>query len=178
MRSLAYKPLPMTTCFICQNKTSICECGLCQASLCKNCRSQLSHKDFALIETKPEHLNHKAYCPTCFDEKIAPELFEYQEFEAKAYETYMLTKNYNGSVRVFSRHIKTVAVEECVDRRQMILMLAYQAARLGFNAIISTDIKSKKVFESKSYSSHVWSGSALPAQVDGERLELASLKGA
>ena len=66
--------------------------------------------------------------------------------------------------------------DSCDDRRECILRLAFFAAELGFNAIIESEVDSKKVRKG-AYQSSTWSGSALPADVDGARLEKASLKG-
>ncbi len=87
-----------------------------------------------------------------------------------------MTKNYEGQPHVMARHHKTVQVQKCEDRRQAILMLAYQAAKLNFNALISADIKHHKVFAKDGYSNYEWSGSAMPAKIDAQRLELSSLR--
>ncbi|NCN26945.1 hypothetical protein GW915_05160 [bacterium] len=164
-------------CTQCHSKKFSACCGLCEAKLCKKCRITLDFKDFLLLEEKPDYTSHPPYCPNCYDEKVYPDLLEYRQFETMANEVYFFTTNYREYIHVFSKHTKKVLVHKCDDRRQTILMLAYQAAKLGFNAIISAEIKSKKILVDQGYQSTEWSGSAMPANVDGEKLDLLALKG-
>ena len=164
-------------CSQCDSKKAVSTCGLCQKELCKSCRQTLDAKNFSLLLKRPEHLNHSAYCSDCFDLKVAPDLAEYEDLENKADDVYFLSKNFRGSVHIYEKHTKTIFVEKCDDRRQLILMLAYQAAKLNFNAIISADIKSKKINAPGGYEYSEWSGSAIPANIDGPRFEASSLRG-
>lgn len=123
----------------------------------------------------PRELAVRLYCPPCFDEKIAAPLAKYEELLEKAKDIYFLSRDYPGYVRVLRRHTKRVQVPDCDDRRETILRMAYVAAELGMNAIIEATVESKKVRINK-YKTHRWSGSAMPALIDGDQLERTSLK--
>jgi hypothetical protein len=163
-------------CARCNAEASLVECGLCQKSFCKKCRQSLDPTAFELLIKIPKDFSHAHYCIDCFDAKVAPFQAEYEENAAKAHEVYFLTKNYRGFVRITKRHTKRVEVRECDDRRLTILKMAYAAAELGFNAIIEAEVDDKKIRMNK-YQSTAWSGSALPANIDGEQLEKSSLRG-
>jgi hypothetical protein len=124
----------------------------------------------------PEHLKLYLYCARCFHDRILPEQTRYEELMEQAKEVYFLSKAYRGNVRILKRHTKRVSVDDCDDRRECILRLAFKAVELGFNAIIQAEIESEKTHVNHRQST-LWRGSALPADVDGERLELSSLKG-
>ncbi|MCC2677947.1 MAG: hypothetical protein K0R29_523 [Pseudobdellovibrio sp.] len=71
--------------------------------------------------------------------------------------------------RLIKRKEAKLVVEECPDRDETMLRLAFQAAEKGFNAIIDVDIKSKKVKEGK-YQHTMYSGTAIPANVTDNKL--------
>ena len=93
----------------------------------------------------------------------------------KAKDIYFLTKAYPGYIRVLQRHTKRVQVEACDDRRETIMRLAFFAAELGFNSIIEAEVESSKR-RVGGYQSSTWTGSAMPAKIDGDQLERSSLR--
>ncbi len=123
----------------------------------------------------PAELSKGTYCLHCFDATVLPKQKEYQDKLERAEDIYFLTKAYPGYVRVLKRHTKRVQVEACNDRRETILRMAFFAVELGFNAIIEADVKSQKT-RNHGHQSSLWSGSAMPAQIDGEQLERSSLR--
>jgi hypothetical protein len=150
-------------------------CGLCQKNLCKNCVQEVDSHAFSFFSKIPEELKKGNICPTCFEDKILPHKKRFDELLEKANDIYFLTKSYKGYVRVHNKHSKRVIVADCDDRRETIVRLAFFAAELGFNAIIDSEVESKKVRMGK-YQSTRWYGSALPAKIDGEQLERSSLR--
>ena len=121
-------------------------------------------------------LNTKAnqVCGLC-NEPVCKSCVIAMESEAFTKDVYFLTKAYPGYVRVLRKHTKRVVVEDCADRRDTIVRMAFFAAELGFNAIIEAEVESFKT-RSHGYLSSRWKGSAMPAQIDGEQLERASLR--
>ena len=130
---------------------------------------------FTYMSKVPADLAHARYCPRCYDAKIAQAVIDYEAMVEKAKDVYFLTKAYPGYVRVLRKHTKRVVVEDCADRRDTIVRMAFFAAELGFNAIIEAEVESFKT-RSHGYLSSRWKGSAMPAQIDGEQLERASLR--
>lgn len=132
-------------------------------------------KDFLLLDERPAELNHSAYCGECFDTKVRPELLEYERLEAMAKEVYFQSNNFRGNSHILSKYSKSISVAKCDDRRQLILMLAYKAAKLNYNAIVSADIRSKRIYEEGGYGHYEWSGSAIPANINGALFEASKV---
>ncbi|MBS1984202.1 MAG: hypothetical protein JST16_08520 [Bdellovibrionales bacterium] len=162
-------------CDICGGKKAPFDCGICAKHVCKSCLEYIDTNSFDFMSHTPPELTKGNYCPVCFEEKIVPARAEYDALMEKAADVYFLTRAYPGYVHVLRRHTKRVNIPECDDRRETIMRMAFLAAELGFNAIIDAEVKSFKVHKN-SRKSALWTGSAVPAQIDGEQLERTSLK--
>ena len=163
------------TCASCGALKSPFSCGICQIALCKSCVQEVDSHSFSYFSKIPAELKKGNICPKCYEDKILPHKQRFDELLEKANDIYFLTKSYKGYVRVHNKHSKRVVVEDCDDRRETIVRLAFFAAELGFNAIIDSEVESKKVRMGK-YQSTRWFGSAVPAKIDGEQLERSSLR--
>jgi hypothetical protein len=163
------------SCALCQNPKATKTCGLCQAQICKSCQELPPPHAFLYLRSIPEKLDHPSYCYKCFEEHVASELAAYEVMAEKAKNVYFLTQDYRGYVRVLRRHTTRVAVEDCDDRREIILKMAYMAAELGFNSIIQSKVECSSVYN-HGYESSRWRASALPALIDAEQLERSSLQ--
>ena len=164
------------TCIGCGATKKLQNCEYCARPVCKNCSEFLSDDDFSFYPKAPKTIKLGAVCDECFITHVEPEKVIYDELMAKASEVYFLTKNYRGNVRISAKHTKRVSVASCLDRRETIMRLAFFAAQLGFNAILEGELVDKKI-RVDGYQSTRWSGSAMPATIDGEHLERASLRG-
>jgi hypothetical protein len=162
-------------CFICQKPKAPKTCELCHGSICKACQQTLSTDAFLYLAKIPTRLSHSSYCVKCYDDEVLPALTDYNEMTERAKDVYYLSKAYPGWIRVLQRHTKRVVVDDCDDRRETILRLAFQAAEMGFNAIIEAEVESFKT-RNHAYQSARWKGSAMPAKIDGDHLELTSLR--
>jgi hypothetical protein len=163
------------TCAVCGGPKAPKTCGLCEASICKTCQEILGSEAFLYMNPIPENLRHVSYCVRCYDEQVAAPLAAYEAMADKARNVYFLTQDYKGYVRIMSRHKIRISIDDCDDRRETILKLAYRAAELGFNAIIQSRVESVCVNAPGGYQSSRWKASALPAIIDGEQLERSSL---
>ena len=163
-------------CVYCSSKKTPFCCELCGAVSCKGCTVRLDFEKNPSLARIPSLVGREIICASCFDAHGAEAQARDRDLESRAKETYFLTKNFRGNVRISRRHTKRVSIEGCADRRDCILRLAYFAAELGFNAIIDAELESKKIVMGR-YQSAEWRGSALPATIDGEHLERASLRG-
>jgi hypothetical protein len=166
-----------TTCKECNSDKRLRECVYCRQLICKNCTHFSEESDYNLYLKIPSSVKTGSCCEECFLQNIKPELENYQSLVLQAKDVFFITKNYRGNVRIFAKHTKRVLSLECSDRREAILKLALQAAQLKFNAIIEGEIEDKKVKSAGGYQSTRWFASALPANIDGDHLELASLRG-
>jgi hypothetical protein len=157
------------SCCVCQKPKTTLVCGVCQQDVCKSCTVFTEPDQFSFLLKKPEHLNHSAFCSTCYTEKISPEVAKYEATMETAKNILVFEISQGKETRLIKRKEAKLVVEECPDRDETMLRLAFQAAEKGFNAIIDVDIKSKKVKEGK-YQHTMYSGTAIPANVTDNKL--------
>ena len=98
-------------------------------------------------------------------EKISPHLEHYRLLLDKAKEVIVFNKSQGKETRFVKRDELPIRVDDCPDYEEIILRMAMMAVQVGCNAIIDVQISSKKI-KNGSYSTKMWSGTALPAHVD------------
>lgn len=161
----------MNLCCACRTPRVSTECEICQEPACKKCILHLGEDAFAFLPDVPEQLKKSRYCPLCYDSQVAPELAIYDEILARAKEVVFLTEGYRGEVPVIRKSKVEVRIAACADRDEVILRLAFLAARDGYNAVIKSVVSSVKV-RNHSYVKSEWSGHGTPAVVDEKKLQL------
>lgn len=159
----------MSTPCLCGKSTSGLECGLCKTSLCKNCTEFLEPSDFTFFATLPEELAHGAYCSDCFISKVQPIIEQYNATLEAAKNINVYEKTQGKETRFLSRKEKPVSVENCPDRQEALLRLAFLTVQKGFNAVIDVKIDGKKVINA-GYQTTVYFGSGVPSTVDERRV--------
>ena len=162
-----------STCCICQKPKATLECGICKEALCKYCAQFLEDDAFSFLAQIPPELAHGTYCNPCFDAKVAPELASYQETMERAKNIHVFEKDQGKETRFFKRLEETLKVENCADRNETVLRLAFFTVKAGFNTLIDVDVDYAKV-RNGSYKTHVWNGSGIPTHVDEARLNRKS----
>lgn len=156
------------SCCSCFNAKASLECGLCHQAVCKKCAQFLAEDSFSFLAKVPEQLTHTVYCPQCFDAQVAAPLAEYNETMEKAKNISIYFKEQSKETRLLSRKEAPVKVENCPDREETLLRLAFFAAHKKFNGLIDVELISKKIREG-SYQTQSWSGSAIPVNLDARR---------
>ncbi len=127
--------------------------------------------DSFLFERRvPKDLTHAVYCNPCFDQHVAGPLAEYQERLNAAKNVFVFMKNQSKETRLIKRKLPMVRVEDCDDRDETILRLAYAAVKAGCNAIVDADLVAKKEKDG-GYQWTRWCGTALPVKVDSGKME-------
>jgi hypothetical protein len=139
------------------------QCGLCQHPLCKDCTQFLDPSEFSFLKTVPEDLAHSTYCGPCYDEKAAPALASYVTIMDRAREIGVFYKNERNlpSHRSSNRILK---VENCPDRKETLLRLAFFAAEMSYNALVNVELTSRKV-KTAGYQTTLWNGTGFPAHL-------------
>jgi hypothetical protein len=112
----------------------------------------------------PAPLSHSRYCGSCFSAEVSPVLEHYEETLGRAKNVLVFFKTRKRGLRVVKREKIPERVDECADRDETILRLAYIAAEKGYGALIEVDVNSKKV-RNEGYQSSIWSGSGVAAEV-------------
>ena len=154
-------------CFTCGKKTTK-TCALCEQKTCKVCAHNLPKDSFLYLDVIPENLRHFYYCNDCFHKEVQEPLNEYEEVLAKAKEMEVFLKNtHTRKVKFFHKAPKQISVNDCPDYDELILKLAYIAAKEGYNCIVNVDLVQRKVHDG-GYKTLLWSGTATPANQDLE----------
>lgn len=155
-------------CGTCQKPKATRQCGLCESPLCKAC--SVLPEDLTLVAEPPPELRHSFYCAACFDQVVEPLLGRYREILERAREVYVFTKDQSKETRLIKRKEAPLKVAECEDYDETLMRLAYLAAEAGFNALVDVDISSRKIRDG-SYQSTLYSGTAIPVQIDPRRYD-------
>jgi hypothetical protein len=114
-------------------------------------------------------LPHSAYCPTCFDNHVAPIAAVYDQTVEKAKDILVYERSQGKETRFLKRTEKPVRVERCLDRPEALLRLAFYAAAAGYNGLIDVDIKSEKI-RNGPYQTTLWSGTGIPTQIESRKI--------
>lgn len=157
-------------CSVCRRPKAIRECELCEASLCKSCSLFLEGTTFSFLRKLPEVLSHTYYCGSCYDENIEPALTSYQETMELAKKAYFFFNTQKKAIPLLKKAKETLVVENCADRDEAILRLAFFAAQDGFNAVIEAEVISKKI-RNEGYEKSSWRAVGVAALVDAEKME-------
>ena len=143
-------------CSSCQKaKAPLC-CGVCQSALCKKCAVFLGEDSLSFRKEITPELAHGTYCGGCFDAKVQSALEVYTETMERAKDVNIFFKTQGKETRFIKRVEKALKVENCEDRAEAILRLAFLAAEHGFNTLIDVEVSSKKIhmggWQTSSYS--------------------------
>lgn len=156
--------MEMRRCALCDKNETALRCGICQGSVCKYCARLLDQDAFSFLEKVPEGLSHSVFCPTCFDARVSEPLAVYNDVMERAKDVDVFFKKQHKETRLVKRTEKPVSIEECFDRDDLILRLAFFAAQANFNAIVDVELISEKVGVG-SYKKLKWRGSGVPANI-------------
>ncbi len=157
------------TCTSCLAPKAALACGLCQAALCKSCALLNEVETFQFLKEVPEQLKHSFYCTTCYEAKVRPAVESYAEILERAKDVNVFYRSQGKESRFIRRTEKPLKVENCDDRDETILRLAFQAAELGFNCLVDVDLDSEKVKNGR-WQTSIWHGTGVPATVDPLKL--------
>lgn len=149
------------SCVSCSTQKSLCECGLCQAQVCKTCAFFLDQEAFRYCPTASAELKKQVYCPDCYHSTVEESLLQYEKDLEKAKAVHIYTKSQSKETRLMSRKEKALIISEAQDESDVFMLLAYKAVKMGFNAVIDVETKSAKAFQG-SYVLTTWSGRGIP----------------
>lgn len=111
----------------------------------------------------PAGLEAGSYCPQCFETRVRPEIEAYEQKLERARNMNVFLKKQGKEVVHLRRAQFPVKVENCEDRDEAILRLAFLAAEEGYDTIIGVDLTTTKVRDN-SYQKTLWSGVGTPAE--------------
>ena len=162
--------MEIKVCVTCNKPKATLVCGICACTVCKYCAQILEEDAFSYLAKVPEKLKHQVFCSTCYDKAVAPELQTYNETMERAKDVLVFLKAQNKETRLIKRpERKPFRISNCADHDETVMRLAFLAAQAGYNGLIEVDVVYEKVKEN-SYSTHIWSGTGMPANVEARRL--------
>ena len=144
------------------SKTPI-HCGLCQSLLCKDCTQFLDPEALSFLSEIPKESTHNTYCGTCYSRDIVPTLESYADVMKRAQQVHIFYKN-ERNVPYHTRSKKPLTVENCPDRKEVLLRLAFLAAQQSCDAVIDIVLNSEKM-RNAGYQKTNWSGTGLAARM-------------
>jgi hypothetical protein len=140
-------------------------CGLCKGSLCKSCAEFAPIGDLSFFTKLPDELSHNQYCSICYVSQIIPRIENYKQLVKRAKGIFIVEKKPREGLRILKKSVKPLIVLACADREETFLRLAFQAAELGFNAVIQAKVQSQKI-RNFGYQKMEWRGTGLAADLD------------
>lgn len=157
-------------CIACRRPKGALECGLCHESVCRNCATYQPEGTFSFFTVVPAELAHTHYCPTCYDEQVAPQKLRYDSLMEQARETAIFFTTQRRQLPILKKTNDVLKVVDCADRDETILRLAFQAAQMECNSVIEVEVEAEKV-RNFGYQKSAWRGQGRPAQVDIGKVE-------
>jgi hypothetical protein len=145
-------------------------CGLCQELYCKKCIEFLPLETFSFMHEIPKELKHTQYCLTCYGDKVRAGLVSYNEIMKRAKQVLILDRPRRKPLTILKKLKDPLRVEDCPDREETILRLAFLAAELGYYSVIRVNVTYKKV-RNAGYQKMVWHGTGLAVELDDHKLD-------
>lgn len=145
-------------------------CQHCALEVQKRDRQFVDEETFAFLDELPPGVAPGIYCPTCFETEVRPALAAYEETLAAAKNVNMFYLTQSKESRFVRRTEAPIQVQDCTDKDEAVLRLAFLAVRMGKNALLDVDLRSHKVLDGR-YQTSIWSGRAIPANIDEAQLQ-------
>lgn len=158
------------TCVSCRKSTAESLCGVCGESVCRKCRQFLGEDEFPWAPERPPALRHTYYCDGCFAEHVEPFRDDYEATCELARNINIFFKHSKSLFKVRRRATHGVEIQGGVDRDETILRMAFQAARLGFNALTEVEVESAKIRHA-GWQKSTWTGRGWPAEVHSHEMD-------
>lgn len=157
-------------CASCRQKKASTACSLCHADLCKKCVQFLEEGTFRYLEPVPENLTHAKYCGPCFVTVVQPAQADYDALLERARNVVVFLKKKSEETRLMNRSAKPIRAENASDEADLLLKLAFAAAKEGYNVVLDVEVFSEIVRHPGGYQTSRWRGVAIPSKVDPEWL--------
>lgn len=164
----------LKNCCVCQKPNGNLACTVCTEPICKKCAQFSNAENFSLSDEKPETLPIGTYCGSCYDSHVLERLNAYNDVAERARDIFIYYKAQSKENRFIRRKEKPMKVGNCDDRDEIILRLAYLAAKAGFNCLVDVEISSEKIING-GYQKSMWSAVGIPVNADLNRIQ-AQLK--
>ena len=151
----------------------ILKCQVCESALDRT-EAKFVDEDTFSFSKLLSGISLGSYCFHCFDERVEPELASYNAKMERAKNVNVFYLSQNKECRFVRRIEKPIKVENCLDRNEVILRLAFMAVEANKNLLVDVDFSSIKIRNGRWQTSR-WSGRAIPAIIDEDKLKRRSM---
>lgn len=145
-------------------------CGVCEASVCKNCLEVLPEGRVPFMQKVPPELTHRNYCQGCYSEHVQPALDRYDQCMEAAEGVFVFFKSQKAQIPLIKKELVVMRVKDFTDRDQAILCLAFWAAEQGHNAILQVEAIGSKV-RNEGFQKMAWSAEGVAATVNASKVD-------
>lgn len=142
-------------------------CQICQCPMSKADAQFVDEETFSFLSRPPIALG--TYCTECFDSSVKPELDSYSEKMDRAKDVNVFFASQSKESRFVRRIERPVQVDDCRDRDEAVLRLAFLAVEAEKNSLVDVELTSTKV-RNGSWQSSRWSGRGIPAEISESSL--------
>jgi hypothetical protein len=156
-------------CKTCRKPKAAFNCGICHDDTCKGCTYFLDEATFSFLKKVPDHLKHTSYCSQCFEEKVRDPLHDYEATMERAKDINIFTKDQSKLTRLIKPDAAPLLVESCEDEQEAIVRLAFFAIQDGYNALMSVEIKTKKIIVG-SHKKTIFNATGIPFHFDETKI--------
>ncbi len=158
-----------TQCSTCFEPKATLQCKACSTPQCKKCVNVVGDERLTYLDDDVPKLleGGGVFCNSCFGTQIAPTLNEYDEIMERAKQVFVFSENESKETRLIRRSERKFQVTG-EDEKDIVLKLAFLAAKAGFNCVVDITVKGEKRRDG-SYKLMTWTGSGTAAQVDAAR---------
>lgn len=142
-------------------------CVQCATPIAKDDAQFIAEDTFEFLRQPPVKVG--CYCYQCYDRDVAPQIESYNAKMELAKNVNVFFSTQSKESRFVRRIEKPIRVEDCQDRDEAVMRLAFQAVEAGKNSIVDVSLTSTKV-RNGSWQTSIWSGRAIPAEIDQDQL--------
>jgi len=151
-------------CASCQKTGVNFKCGICGSDLCKACVEIINEDQFSFLEIIPADLCHTSYCDSCYQEKVHYEIQSYNSIIEQAKNVSVYDKTQGKETRWMSRKEKPIRINNCLDKEEALLRLAFLTVKRNFNTLIDVEVAFKKE-KINGYQRSIWTATGIPVQI-------------
>ena len=142
----------------------IIKCVSCEVEVKKNL-TEIIHDDTFAFLSNPPSIPFGIYCIPCFEAKVRTHIDNYNDLLDKAKNVNLYYVAQSKESRFVRRKEKPIHISDARSREDAILLLAFRAVELGFNAIVDVELNSKKI-RNGGWHYSVWDATAIPTNID------------
>jgi hypothetical protein len=126
-------------------------------------------ESFSFLRKLPKELSHSVYCSPCYDSGVSAEHLRYEETMDKAKDIIIFSKDETKKTGHLKRKELPYKVEDCEDKDEAIMRLAFFAVEDGFNCLLDVHVTHRKIIVG-SHKKTIYTATATPILIDSKEV--------